>query len=34
MNGGNGGVVDGFLLAYNGFDPEAEGLREIGRAHV
>jgi trehalose/maltose hydrolase-like predicted phosphorylase len=28
MNGRNGGVVDGFLLAYDGFDPEAEGLRE------
>jgi trehalose/maltose hydrolase-like predicted phosphorylase len=23
-----GGAVDGFLLAYDGFDPEAEGLRE------
>jgi trehalose/maltose hydrolase-like predicted phosphorylase len=23
-----GGAVDGFLLAYEGFDPEAEGLRE------
>src|ERR1700761_4334509 len=23
-----GGVVDGFLLAYDGFDPGAEGLRE------
>jgi trehalose/maltose hydrolase-like predicted phosphorylase len=28
MNSGAGGVVDGFLLAYEGFDPEAEGLRE------
>jgi trehalose/maltose hydrolase-like predicted phosphorylase len=24
----HGGAVDGFLLAYDGFDPEAEGLRE------
>src|SRR5690348_4734901 len=24
----DGGVVDGFLLAYDGFDPGAEGLRE------
>src|SRR6516225_6181043 len=23
-----GGAMDGFLLAYDGFDPEAEGLRE------
>jgi hypothetical protein len=23
-----GGAVDGFLLAYDGFDPGAEGLRE------
>jgi len=28
MNRRDGGVVDGFLLAYDGFDPEAEGLRE------
>jgi trehalose/maltose hydrolase-like predicted phosphorylase len=28
MNGRNEGVVDGFLLGYDGFDPEAEGLRE------
>ena len=28
MNGRDGGTVDGFLLAYRGFDPEAEGLRE------
>src|ERR1700745_2890302 len=24
----HGGAVDGFLLAYDGFDPQAEGLRE------
>src|SRR6478736_1613644 len=24
----HGGAVDGFLLAYDGFDPKAEGLRE------
>src|SRR5882672_5288289 len=24
----HGGAMDGFLLAYDGFDPEAEGLRE------
>ena len=28
MTGRDGGVVDGFLLAYDGFDPGAEGLRE------
>ncbi|MDX6419962.1 MAG: hypothetical protein QOG28_4582, partial [Trebonia sp.] len=28
MNGRDGGVVDGFLLAYDGFDSGAEGLRE------
>jgi trehalose/maltose hydrolase-like predicted phosphorylase len=28
MNRRDGGAVDGFLLAYDGFDPEAEGLRE------
>src|ERR1700761_5645794 len=28
MNGRDGGAVDGFLLAYDGFDPGAEGLRE------
>jgi trehalose/maltose hydrolase-like predicted phosphorylase len=26
--GSAGGAMDGFLLAYDGFDPEAEGLRE------
>jgi trehalose/maltose hydrolase-like predicted phosphorylase len=28
QNAGLGGAVDGFLLAYDGFDPGAEGLRE------
>jgi trehalose/maltose hydrolase-like predicted phosphorylase len=28
MNARNGGAVDDFLLAYDGFDPGAEGLRE------
>ena len=28
MNGRDGGAVDGFLLAYDGFEPGAEGLRE------
>jgi trehalose/maltose hydrolase-like predicted phosphorylase len=28
VTGERGEVVDGFLLSYNGFDPEAEGLRE------